>query len=117
MDALPFAGFKVIRDEFMPNIEKRLTDAVLALVVRDRKGEKIDYGLLKEALSTYVTLGYVDVEIKFENSIFRWTGIGSNKMYDKYFEDPLKKMIQQEFSQTSLSNISSMTCPEYLLEV
>jgi hypothetical protein len=30
MDALPFAGFKVIRDDFMPNIERRLTDAVLA---------------------------------------------------------------------------------------
>jgi hypothetical protein len=29
MDALPFAGFKVIRDDFMPNIERRLTDAVL----------------------------------------------------------------------------------------
>ncbi len=73
--------------------------------------------MLKEALTTYVTLGYVDVEIKFENNIFRWTGIGSNEMYDKYFEDPLKKMIEQEFAQTSLSNITSMTCPEYLLEV
>ncbi len=29
MDALPFAGFKVIRDKFMPDIKSRLTDAVL----------------------------------------------------------------------------------------
>ena len=85
--------------------------------MRDRKGEKIDYSLLKEALTTYVTLGYGDVEIKFENNIFRWTGYGSDEMYDKYFEEPLKRMIEQEFAQTSLSNISSMTCPEYLLEV
>ncbi len=85
--------------------------------MRDRKGEKIDYSLLKEALATYVTLGYVDAEIKFENNIFRWTGYGSHDIYDKYFEEPLKRMIEQEFAQTSLSNISSMTCPEYLLEV
>ena len=93
MDALPFAGFKVIRDNFMPQIERRLTDAVLALVVRDRKGEKVDYILIKEALTTYVTLGYIDVEIKSENNIFRWAGLGSNQMYDRYFEDPLKSMI------------------------
>jgi hypothetical protein len=29
MDALPFAGFKVIRDYFMNEIEIRLTDAVM----------------------------------------------------------------------------------------
>jgi hypothetical protein len=41
----------------------------LAQVVRDRNGEYVDYSMLKEALGTYVTLGYVEPEIKSENGI------------------------------------------------
>jgi hypothetical protein len=85
--------------------------------VRDRKGEIIDCGLLKDALATYVTLGYVEPEIKSENGIFQWYGVGSFDMYDKYFEDPLKIMIKEEFAMRSLTYISKMTCPEYLLKV
>jgi hypothetical protein len=45
----------------------------MSLVVRDRKGDNtVDLSLLKEAITTYVTLGYVDVEIKKENDIFQW---------------------------------------------
>jgi hypothetical protein len=61
----------------MPNIKERLTKAVLGLVVRDRIGEKIDYALLKEAVTTYITLGYLDVDIKKEGDIFQWSGFGN----------------------------------------
>jgi hypothetical protein len=30
---------------------------------------------LKEAISTYVTLGYNDVEVKLENGVYLWNGI------------------------------------------
>ena len=96
-DSLALAGFKVIKDSFMPNIKERLTKAVLGQVVRDRNGDKIDTGMLKEALTTYVTLGYVDVDIKMENGAYQWSPagtVGSNKMYDEYFENPLKVMVR-----------------------
>jgi hypothetical protein len=38
-------------------------------------------------------------------------------MYDLFFEEPLKKMIEEEFALKGLSNISSKTSPEYLKEV
>ena len=45
---------------------------------------------LKEAISTYVTLGYVDVDLKLENGLYQWSGIGDYRVYDEYFEEPLK---------------------------
>ena len=44
---------------------------------------------LKEAISTYVTLGYHDVEVKLKNGVYLWNGIGDFKIYDEYFEEPL----------------------------
>jgi hypothetical protein len=90
------AGFRVIKDSFMPSIQDRLTKAVLGQVVRDRNGDKIDTGMLKEVLTTYVTLGYADVDIKLDNGVYQWSPaatVGNNAMYDKYFEDPLKIMV------------------------
>jgi hypothetical protein len=66
---------------------------VLAQVELDRKGENIDYTLLKDALETYVALDYDEPEIMCENNIFRWTGHGSYETYDRCFENPLKKMV------------------------
>ena len=77
----------------MPNIKERLTKAVMGQVVRDREGSIIDYGLLKEAIATYVTLGYVDVDIKLDNAVYQWYGVGNNDMYDEYFEKPLLQMV------------------------
>ena len=95
-DSLALAGFRVIKDSFMPSIQDRLTKAVLGQVVRDRNGDKIDMGMLKEVLTTYVTLGYADVDIKLDNGVYQWSPaatVGNNAMYDKYFEDPLKIMV------------------------
>jgi hypothetical protein len=50
---------------------------------------------LKEAISTYVTLGYSDVKVKLENGVFLWNNVdtrlnpGDYKIYDEYFEEPL----------------------------
>lgn len=76
--------------------------------------------MLKEVLTTYVTLGYADVDIKMDNGVYQWSSagtVGNNLMYDKYFEIPLKEMIKQEYVQKSLAMISTLSCPEYLLEV
>jgi hypothetical protein len=94
-----------------------LTDAVLGQVQRDRKGEKVDYSLLYESLATYVSLGFLEPKIRFANNIFQWTGSGSYAMYDRFFEDPIKKMMQEEFALRSLTYISSMTSYEYLNKV
>jgi len=53
-------------------------------------------GMLKEVLTTYVTLGYADVDIKMDNGVYQWSSagtVGNNLMYDKYFEIPLKEMV------------------------
>ena len=72
---------------------------------------------LKEAISTYVTLGYVDVDLKLENGVYRWSGIGDYRVYDEYFEEPLKQIAKQEYIEKSKSLISTSSCPEYLLNV
>jgi len=53
-------------------------------------------GMLKDVLTTYVTLGYADVDIKMDNGVYQWNPagtVGNNLMYDKYFEIPLKEMV------------------------
>jgi hypothetical protein len=89
----------------------------LAHVERDRKCENIDYNLLKDALETLVALDYDEPEIKFKNYIFCWSGHGSFATYDRCFENPLKKMIQEEFAQKSSSYLSKLNRSTYLLEV
>jgi hypothetical protein len=53
-------------------------------------------GMLKDVLTTYVTLGYADVDIKLENGVYQWSPagtVGNNQMYDEYFEIPLRNMV------------------------
>jgi hypothetical protein len=73
--------------------------------------------MLKEVLSAFIVVDFCDTDIKYENNIFQWIGIGSFVIYDKYFHDPVKKIIIEEFSQKSLSLFPTMNCPEYLLAV
>lgn len=84
-----------MKNSFLPKIKEKLNKTIMGEVVRDRKGEQIQVGLLKEAIDTYVTLSYEDVDIKLDNGVYQWSVVGDNEMkiYDEYFEDPLCQMI------------------------
>ena len=59
-DSLPLAAFNIMKDSFIPFIRHRVSKAVLKLV-----NEEHDPSVpLKETISTFVTLGYPDVDIK-----------------------------------------------------
>lgn len=114
----------------MPSIIDRLNKAIMEQVVRERNGEAVNLIDLKAVISTYIPLGYIEADIKLDGGIYQWVGVGNMDMYDRFFEQPLLLMvrqsclfincylqIKQEYAQKSMNMITTLSCPEYLLEV
>ncbi len=94
---------------------------MLGQVVRYRNYDRVDDYMLKEVITTYVTLGYDNVYIKMDNGVYQWSPTAGNEsnylIYDNYLEIPLKEIIKKDYYQKGLTMISNLSSDYYLHEV
>lgn len=79
------------------SVRGRLTKAVLELVLRDRNGEQIRRDMLRDVMQMSVELG-----------------MGSMKIYETDFEQPLIQATEQYYAQQAAEWLAGDSCPVYL---
>ncbi|KAK4441325.1 Cullin-1 [Sesamum alatum] len=78
----------------------QVRDAVLSLIDREREGEEIDEGIVREAINIYVEIGD-----------------GSPKYYVRDFEKGMMKATTAFYSRKALDWITNHTYQDYMLKV
>uniref|UniRef100_A0A804QRM5 Cullin-1 n=1 Tax=Zea mays TaxID=4577 RepID=A0A804QRM5_MAIZE len=80
-------------------IKGQVKDAVIALIDKEREGEQIDRGLLKNVLDIFVEIG-----------------LGQMECYENDFEDFLLKDTTEYYSVKAQSWILEDSCPDYMIK-
>ncbi|XP_011090310.1 cullin-1-like [Sesamum indicum] len=78
----------------------QVRDAVLSLIDREREGEEIDKGIVREAIDIYVEIAD-----------------GSRKYYVQDFEEAMMKATTAFYSRKALDWITNQTYQDYMLKV
>ncbi|AQK95109.1 cullin-1-like isoform X1 [Zea mays] len=92
-------GLTCFRELIYQEIKGQVKDAVIALIDKEREGEQIDRGLLKNVLDIFVEIG-----------------LGQMECYENDFEDFLLKDTTEYYSVKAQSWILEDSCPDYMIK-
>ena len=114
------AGLDIFREEIYNKIKDNLATAVIQQVQKEREGEFIDRGRVKQVLQFFVQIGLNDVEIvktrDESGDKLLWKGNSNYTHYDNDFENRFLEDSKNNYSVKSTGWQSSLNCPEYLNE-
>ncbi|KAL4570334.1 hypothetical protein LXL04_025986 [Taraxacum kok-saghyz] len=99
LPALKEVGLTCFRDLVYQELHGKVRDAVIALIDKEREGEQIDRGLLKNILDIFVEIG-----------------MGQMEYYENDFEVFMLKDTSAYYSRKACNWILQDSCPDYMLK-
>ncbi|KAK4730702.1 hypothetical protein R3W88_023690 [Solanum pinnatisectum] len=99
LSGLDEVGLMCFRDLVYEELKGKARDAVTVLIDKEREGEQIDRGLLKDVLDIFVGIG-----------------MGKMEYYENDFEDAMLKHTAAYYSRKASSWIVEDSCPDYMLK-
>ncbi|KAK4730712.1 hypothetical protein R3W88_023700 [Solanum pinnatisectum] len=97
LPGLDEVGLMCFRDLVYEELKGKARDAVIVLIDKEREGEQIDRGLLKNVLDIFVGIG-----------------MGKMEYYENDFEDAMLKHTAAYYSRKASSWIVEDSCPDYI---
>lgn len=94
------------RDNYLLQTHDKLTDSFLDKVAKQRNGETVDTGMLKQVVQSLVSLGMDERDVKKS----------SLDLYVKHLENPFISSTQEFYKVASDAYISSQSVPEYIVK-
>eukprot|EP01094_Clydonella_sp_ATCC50884_P019754 TRINITY_DN3932_c0_g1_i2.p1 TRINITY_DN3932_c0_g1~~TRINITY_DN3932_c0_g1_i2.p1 ORF type:complete len:758 (-),score=242.09 TRINITY_DN3932_c0_g1_i2:202-2475(-) len=95
------------REKFFVDVHKRITEALLDQIQRDRDGEDVDTSLLKVVIDSYVSQGLTAEQ----------PPATTTKLYREFFEEAFLEDTQLYFSNEAVAFLDQNSITDYLRKV
>jgi len=86
MQSLAMSALVLFRDKCFMSVKEGLCTALIDQITKDRNGEYVDWDLLKNAIMSFVQLGFINADILKQDDDYVWRGDKNLVIYDTHFE-------------------------------
>ncbi len=114
MQSLAMSALTFYKDKCFMDLQHRLCSAIVELITKDREGEYVDWDLLKNSITAFVHLGFINADILKQDDDYVWRGDKNLQVYETNFEREFIERSRNEYSVKSAGWMQQFNCPEYL---